>query len=161
MESTENPEFCELYLIVRPEEKRAVTTCLDSFVGPVYTTIPGLGRGYNGLTYQAKRRSLIQRLWRNTEPLTVFLPKVVLYLVLPCDAVDELMSAIQQTLRTAGGPANCARGFGFIVPVGDQVVIDGSFATQTRATRPDVGAARNGNAASDPLLNLYHELEHV
>jgi hypothetical protein len=85
--------LCELYVVVRPEEKRAVMLTLDALVGPVYTTIAAVGRGHSGLTYEGKKAtSLVKRLWGNIEALTVFLPKAIFYLVIPRASADEVLA---------------------------------------------------------------------
>lgn len=142
-------EFCELILVVRPEEKRAVLTCLDSLVGPVYTLLQGVGRGFQGMTYESvSPRAGIASLWRKNHSLVVLLPKTIVYLVLPGEHVDEVLEALRRTLQIHGGPATCARGLGYVIPLEKQIIIDGSHAALAgKAYRVSVPAA--GRAAAD------------
>jgi hypothetical protein len=97
------PECREVFLIVRPEERRAVERTLQGLVGSAYVTLPVLGRG-------APIRPRAPASW-------ACLPKAMFFLVVPEGEVDELLSAVGATLRSQSGPADCGRGLGLVLPM--------------------------------------------
>lgn len=114
-------DLCEVYLVVRPEEKWLVARALEGQVGAFHSSFCGLGRGLDGgLTYaRAGRKPALRNLlgWPRNAQLATFLPKAVFYLVLPRELANQALEAARVALRTAGGPAECARGFGWIAPI--------------------------------------------
>lgn len=106
----------ELYLLVRPEEKYAVERALQSVVGPIYSSFTGLGRGTSGgIAYAGARR----RWWslKRERHLSLFLPKVIFYLVVAEADAADILSAVTHALRAEGGPTDCGRGFGVVMPM--------------------------------------------
>ena len=99
------PECREVFLIVRPEERRAVERTLQGLVGAAYVTLPVLGRGAG-----VGPRPRAAASW-------ACLPKTMFFLVVPADEVDELLSAVGATLRSQSGPADCGRGLGLVLPL--------------------------------------------
>ena len=100
------PECREVFLVVRPEERRAVERTLEGLVGSAYVTLPVLGRG--GPPARVTPRAF-----------HTSLPKAMFFLVVPADEVDELLAAVGATLRNQGGPADCGYGLGLVLPLDD------------------------------------------
>jgi nitrogen regulatory protein PII len=106
----------EVYLVVRPEEKQAVETAIQTVAGAVYTTYNVLGRGAGGgLRYGASKSRLFSFLRPSTHA-AAFLPKVAFYLVVPDAAADVVLERVGAALRIAGGPELYARGLGIVAP---------------------------------------------
>jgi nitrogen regulatory protein PII len=117
LEPGEEGPLKELYLLVRPEEKYAVERALQSVVGPIYSSFTGLGRGTSGgVSYADGKRRPWWSLKRERH-LSIFLPKVIFYLVVAAADADEVVSAVTHALRAEGGPTDCGRGFGVVMPM--------------------------------------------
>jgi nitrogen regulatory protein PII len=100
------PECREVFLVVRPEERRAVERTLQGLIGSAYVTLPVLGRGGPAARVTPKT-------------FHTSLPKALFFLVVPVDEVDELLAAVGATLRSQGGPADCGHGLGLVLPLED------------------------------------------
>ncbi len=114
----------ELFLLIRPEERSAVETGLLSVVGPIYTVMQVQGRGSEGgLRYEEEAK---KKRWSwKKESLSIFLPKLMYYLVVPEELVDELLRAVGVALRMYGGPDHCGFGFAMVCPLEDEIPING------------------------------------
>ena len=134
--SNDSERLKEIFLIVRPEEKREVETALGSVIAPFYSMIRGLGRGtQGGLSYDKPRRS--RSLFERLSPgRTTFLPKIVFHFVIPEPLVDEVIEVTTAALRSAGGPEDCGLGVAIVAEVGGEREIDGGYGSVPTARRP-------------------------
>ena len=113
----------EVFLFARPDEKRAIERALISVVGPIYTSMPALGRGSNGgFEYDVKKRSPIARLF-SRPALSLFLPKAAYYVAVGEDEVDPLLAAVSGALASEAGPDDCGRGLAVVCPIEAQYPI--------------------------------------
>jgi len=121
----------ELYLVVRPEERYTVERAIQSVVPPIYTELHALGRG--DYFYDRERFS-----WAKREQRAQFLPKTVLFLLVPESYVTPLLRAVSAALKIAGGPEDCGMGFAAVLPVEGELVIGAQSAS------PDARVAAEG-----------------
>ena len=130
----------EIFLIVRPEEKRKVETALGSVIAPFYTMMRGLGRGtQGGLSYEKPRRS--PWLFDKRPPgRTTFLPKVIFHFVIPETLVDEVIKVTTAALGSSGGPEDCGLGVAIVADIEAEREIDGGYGIPSAALRSPAGA---------------------
>lgn len=126
------PSWQELYVVVRPEEKVAVERALQCVVPPMYTTMSATGRGREGGLANAPRRRRFWFFGRDRAP-AILRPKIVFYVVLPEEAVEDALQAIRAVLRSERG-TETSLGAAFVLPMGQVVPI-------TSAPRRRVGSA--------------------
>jgi DNA-binding transcriptional ArsR family regulator/nitrogen regulatory protein PII len=127
----------EIYMIVRPEERYPVERALQSVVPPIYHTMHAVGRG--GHLEEGSRRRWS---WRRREELTQFLPKTIVFVMVPESYVGPVLRAVGAALRLEGGPEDCGAGFAAVLPVGADHVIGATAAPpETRALAEGWAAA--------------------
>jgi len=139
----------ELFLIIRPEEKYEVEQALIATIGYGFTSFLAQGRGMGGgLTYSQGRgltysqgRGLFP--WSKSKPVTVFLPKIVYYIVVPDDVATLVLDAVGGAMRRGGGPEAFGRGLGAISPMGEEIPIGPPSLSRMRSSRNENSPAPN------------------
>lgn len=128
----DHQRFKEIYLIVRPEEKRELERALSLVVAPVYSTIHALGRGsQGGLSYgEAPKRFF--GFGRRASPKATFLPKTLFHLIVPEELVAPIVRAASDVLRRRGGPEDCGLGVAIVADVEEEIAIDGYAPNRSR-----------------------------
>lgn len=129
---SDHQRFKEIYLIVRPEEKRELERALSSVVAPVYSTIQALGRGsQGGLSYGARPKRFFG-IGRRASPKATFLPKTIFHLVVPEELVAPIVRAASEVLRQRGGPEDCGLGVAIVADIEEEIAIDGRAPASSR-----------------------------
>ncbi|MCC6648907.1 MAG: hypothetical protein IT374_25500 [Polyangiaceae bacterium] len=113
-------ELCEVYLVVRPEERRAVERALDAQLPPVVTSFHALGRGRGG----GLRHEGATGWWPfGRARAGEFLPKVVFYLAVPARLVDDVVDAVTTALRGECGAVDHGLGAVFVLPAEREIPV--------------------------------------
>jgi len=116
-------ELSEVYLVVRPEERYAVDLALEALLPPLQSSFNAVGRGRGG-GLRAERPTSWWPFGR--PPAGEFLPKVVFYLVVPSQLVEEILGAVTVALRAERGDVEHGLGTAFVLPIESEVAIHGA-----------------------------------
>ena len=127
-ETHEDERLCEMYLVVRPEERQAVERAIECVLPCVHSTFNAVGRGLGG----GLRYSGAASKWPfgRRAPRAEFLPNTVFYLVAPRTTIDEVLDSVRDALRAEGGDAERGLGAAFVLPLEGEIAIRGSRRTE-------------------------------
>ncbi len=132
--------LCELFVVVRPEDKSAVSRIIEGEPACEFIAHHALGRGCEGgFAYGGALKPFWAGLFNRT-PRMEFLPKIVFWAVLERSAAEGLIEKIGAALRLGGGPAQCAGGFAIVAEIEHETPMGLSPGTgvPARAVNPGV-----------------------
>jgi hypothetical protein len=142
--------LCELFLVVRPEDKAAVWRALEGEIGSTFISYHAVGRGFDGgLAYGKQGSKLGWLRWLNRSQILAFLPKIVFWAVLERESAKRVIERVGAAVRLTGGPSECAGGFAILAAMEEELPLGAALS----------GARRRDTEASIP--SLQHRQEGV
>src|SRR5690606_36090055 len=108
-------QLCELLLVIRPEDKAAVSLVLEGELYDGFVCQHAIGRGCEGgLAYGESQPSSRWLKWSSRSYLMAFLPKIVIWAVLEKTQANTIVEKVGAAIRLSGVPTQCAGGFAVI-----------------------------------------------
>jgi hypothetical protein len=113
--------FCEVFLVVRPEDKTAVSRVFEAELGGRYMSQAVLGRGFHGgLSYGSQLSKSALKRWIHRQPVLGFHPKIAFLAVLEKSHAEDLLEKLSLVIKRNGQPLQCASGFAVISKIDQQ-----------------------------------------